>query len=177
MLLEAVRTAFFIGYTTHSGVDIVNAINGDRVSISHKTFRFPSGEMGVDLVTAPESCAIGDIRISGKICTPDEIFELFLTLDVLKNKYKNSKIHLDIPYIPFGRQDRHTTNESSFSLKVFALLLNTFNIDKITTLTPHSNVSELLINNLEINEPTESFKLCVPSFPKSERSLIAKLTS
>ena len=122
--------------------------------IKHKKIQFPSGEIGVDIMG--EICLdISKIKIVADISgTPDEIVELFLVIDAVKNIHKN-RITLELPYIPFGRQDRHTTKTSAFSLKVFADIINGFALDEVKTLTPHSNVSELLINNLKVEEPLQ----------------------
>lgn len=64
-----------------------------------------------------------------------------------------SEIVLDMPYIPNARQDRVKTQWDVFTLKYFAELLNSLNIDYVRVLDPHSSVSEALINNLIIQTP------------------------
>lgn len=117
---------------------------------------FPSGEMGIELkedIVGTFECSTSlnkyHIRLTAEITSPDDIFELLLVTNVLK---KWCVITLFLPYIPFGRQDRHTTEGSPFSLKVFANLINAQGYHKVTTRTPHSNVSELLIDNLAVIE-------------------------
>lgn len=57
-------------------------------------------------------------------------------------------LHLDIPYLPFARQDKHVSNESTFALQTFAQLLNSLKFDEVRTLDVHSNRAKLFINNL-----------------------------
>ncbi|MDU5715975.1 MAG: phosphoribosyltransferase family protein [Citrobacter freundii] len=45
--------------------------------------------------------------------------------------------HLDLPWLPWARQDRHMVSGDSFALKVFASQLNTLKFDKVNVLDPH----------------------------------------
>lgn len=62
-------------------------------------------------------------------------------------------VTLRMPYIPNARQDRVKSDEDVFTLKYFAELLNSLELNKVIVLDPHSSVSEALINNLEIRTP------------------------
>lgn len=62
-------------------------------------------------------------------------------------------ITLKMPYIPNARQDRVKSDKDVFTLKYFAELLNSLELDKVIVMDPHSSVSEALINNLEIRTP------------------------
>lgn len=63
-------------------------------------------------------------------------------------------IHLCMPYIPNARMDRVRNPEDVFTLKYFAELLNSLELDRVEVLDPHSTVSEALINNLYIYSPS-----------------------
>lgn len=120
-------------------------------TIKYTKIQFPSGEIGIELVddfhwTEGEDY---NVYVAALVCKPADIMELFLVLDAVKHRFKTSDVVLNLPYIPFGRQDRYTTDTSSFSLKIFADILNSFELKEINTTTPHSNVSGLLINNLK----------------------------
>ena len=62
-------------------------------------------------------------------------------------------INLYMPYIPNARQDRVKGSEDVFTLKYFAELLNSLNLDSVEVLDPHSSVSEALIDNLIVRTP------------------------
>ena len=62
-------------------------------------------------------------------------------------------IHLFMPYIPNARQDRVKIDEDVFTLKYFALVVNSLKFDKVSVLDPHSSVSEALIEHIEIMSP------------------------
>ena len=54
---------------------------------------------------------------------------------------------LRIKYLPYGRQDKLVSNETTFALNSFALLLNALNFSEILIHDPHSSVALKLINN------------------------------
>ncbi|WP_213733454.1 ribose-phosphate diphosphokinase [Citrobacter europaeus] len=56
--------------------------------------------------------------------------------------------HLDLPWLPWARQDRHMVSGDSFALKVFASQLNTLQFDKVKVLDPHSDAAAAAIENL-----------------------------
>ena len=55
--------------------------------------------------------------------------------------------HLDLPWLPWARQDRHMVSGDSFALKVFASQLNTLKFDKVNVLDPHSDAAAAAIDN------------------------------
>lgn len=80
----------------------------------------------------------------------------FLALIYLVNHLRRLKyptIDLYMPYIPNARQDRVKSSEDVFTLKYFAEILNSLNLNTVTVLDPHSTVSEALINNLKVIAP------------------------
>jgi ribose-phosphate pyrophosphokinase len=60
-----------------------------------------------------------------------------------------------MPYIPNARMDRVKNPEDVFTLKYFAELLNSLELDEVEVLDPHSSVSEALINNLVVRTPKD----------------------
>lgn len=55
--------------------------------------------------------------------------------------------HLELPWLPWARQDRHMAAGDSFALKVFASQLNTLQFDKVKVLDPHSDAAAAAIDN------------------------------
>lgn len=55
--------------------------------------------------------------------------------------------HLELPWLPWARQDRHMVAGDSFALKVFARQLNTLGFDKVKVLDPHSDAAGAAIDN------------------------------
>lgn len=56
--------------------------------------------------------------------------------------------HLELPWLPWARQDRHMVPGDSFALKVFAHQLNTLGFDKVVVLDPHSDAAAAAVNNM-----------------------------
>lgn len=55
--------------------------------------------------------------------------------------------HLELPWLPWARQDRHMVSGDSFALKVFANQLNSLKFDKVKVLDPHSDAAAAAIDN------------------------------
>ena len=62
-----------------------------------------------------------------------ELAQLKVLLDSLHRKTK-----LEIEYLPYARQDKQVSNDATFGLYPFALLLNTMKFDDIVILDTHS---------------------------------------
>ncbi|MTH47755.1 ribose-phosphate diphosphokinase [Intestinirhabdus alba] len=58
--------------------------------------------------------------------------------------------HLELPWLPWARQDRHMVAGDSLALKVFASLLNTLRFDKVKVLDPHSEAAAVVDNLVAI---------------------------
>jgi ribose-phosphate pyrophosphokinase len=72
----------------------------------------------------------------------------------LKSHY-GPHIRLILTYLPYGRQDKEITNESTFALRTFAVLLNKLNFDAVIIHDPHSEVALELIKNSHAYYPKE----------------------
>ena len=113
-------------------------------NFSYKKFNFPTGEMHVEIVSVKNR----RLSLEFEFQTNEEIIELLFVHDALKNKgYALSFI--EMPYIPFSRQDRITKSGDCFSLKVVSKLLNGLNVP-IYVFDPHSDVSPALLNCIVI---------------------------
>lgn len=66
------------------------------------------------------------------------------------------EINLHIPYLPYGRQDKDVNNGLTFNLVVLAKLLNSMNLDQVTSVDTHNpEAAERLIDNF-VNIKVES---------------------
>jgi ribose-phosphate pyrophosphokinase len=94
-----------------------------------------------------------------------EIFHICQLKRLLDNKAKKAVVKcLHIPFLPFGRQDKTVSNESTFALSVFADLINSLNFDYVSTLDAHSNVAKFLINNLDDVFPKKQIEDTIDKF-------------
>lgn len=58
-------------------------------------------------------------------------------------------INLDMPYLPYGRQDKRVENNSTFALHAFAKVLNALNFNEVHTIDAHNNLRAHMIKGLE----------------------------
>lgn len=85
------------------------------------------------------------IRINTRLNSSDDMMNLCLAVDALRHM-SVPYIEAFIPYIPYARQDRVMVPGEPLSVKVFANLLNSLNLNKVIVLDAHSDVSVALID-------------------------------
>lgn len=66
---------------------------------------------------------------------------------------KNFRCTLRIKYLPYARQDKPITNETTFALTPFAYMLNTLQFEEIIINDPHSDVALKMIYNSRASYP------------------------
>lgn len=80
-----------------------------------------------------------------------EFLHLKQLVDLLK--YKGFQVMLYIPFLPYGRQDKSISNESTFALKSFMDLLGTLECREIKVLDAHN--PKALIENVINRKPIQ----------------------
>jgi ribose-phosphate pyrophosphokinase len=127
------------------------AILRNGLPIGLKVFDFPGGETGVKLeLDAANSLPPASRQtVWARIQGARDFMTLALVTDALR-RIDDTPIHLVLPYVPYGRQDRVCVKGESFSLKVFAGLINGLGFKSVTTFDPHSDVTGALIERLTI---------------------------
>lgn len=82
--------------------------------------------------------------------------ELIDILSVKKLLYKAVNNHLHIPFLPYARQDKNISNETTFNLHILAELLNLANFNLVTAVDVHNPefCKEWIKNfqNIEVND-------------------------
>ena len=84
-----------------------------------------------------------------------EVFQLMQLTTLLKHGQVPRPVTLHMPYLPYARQDKEVSNESTFALRTFAKLINSMNFTKVKTVDAHSDVAAELFDNFENEEPDE----------------------
>lgn len=112
-----------------------------------KGITFPGGECHVAFETGRK--LPDPFTITARITDSDGIMVLLLITDALRRMGVKS-ILLNLPYVPYARQDRMCNLGEAHSLKVFANLINSQNYDQVTVFDPHSDVVEALFNNVKV---------------------------
>lgn len=121
-------------------------ING--VDIIHTKTAFSDGAISIKLTGAlPVNPEFADISVLSTGKLQDELFEIASMVSVLRDLNNRIRIHLFMPYAPYARQDRRMVRHDAFSLKVYADLLNSLELDKVYILDAHSSTTPALFNN------------------------------
>ncbi len=111
-----------------------------------KRSSFPAGERNV--VINWNGTSISGVRAI--LRNSDDVMDLLLLNNILENHGKKPN-KLVIPYFPYARQDRATTDDTAFSLKVMANLINDMHYKEVHIFEPHSMVTPALINNVVVH--------------------------
>ncbi len=77
-----------------------------------------------------------------------EIITLLQLCDLLRSIVSNPFISLFIPMMPYARQDKHISDNTTFGINTFATLINNLKLDAIYTLDIHSDEAFKVFNSL-----------------------------
>lgn len=112
------------------------------------TLVFSGGEVNIKL---PEGL-YGTVYINARIADSDGIMALALVKDALDRNSEVTEVMLNLPYIPYARQDRVCNDGEALSIKVFANMINSMGFAEVSVNDPHSDVAPALIDNCSIVE-------------------------
>lgn len=110
---------------------------------------FKGGEVQVTVKTqviAEKFTIVAHLRNS------DDIMKLLMTTDALRRAYPGLPVHLNMPYVPYARQDRVVNDGEALGIRVFCDLINTQKYTSVVVQDPHSDVVGALLNNLVIDD-------------------------
>lgn len=127
-------------------------LNSLVVPVDHFTFKGGEEQIKIDLTKAPKG-NIGFVDITAKIKNSTDVLALAMLVDAcsrLENLHNDAMFTLNLPYIPYARQDRVMQPGEALSIKVFANIVNALRFDKVVVDDPHSDVSAALIDNVRI---------------------------
>lgn len=111
-----------------------------------KMWKFPTGEVGVQLLNPISTSASDYAIVEVMFSCNDDIFYALNLINALENiGFKKHQILLEIPYLPYSRQDRVCHPGESFASKVLIDMLSTSGVT-IRTYDLHSETYKA--NNL-----------------------------
>ena len=120
----------------------------DCTTLPYKLTQFSAGELHPQIQDYSPIGNIESISIKPLAYNPTFIVELSLLVNAIRNEFPRSvHIDLDLPYVPYSRQDRVCAEGDAFGLKVFADQLNSLNFRHVIIFDSHSDVAPALINN------------------------------
>lgn len=78
-------------------------------------------------------------------------------------------IKLQMPYVPYARQDKALRSDNILMLKYFASIINGLNFSEVIVLDPHSTVTQNLFNRLKILTPVKMIEKVYGTIAKEEK--------
>lgn len=123
--------------------------------INYEYTVFPGGEPHIRLENyTPEYDETNHVIISHRIQSFNDLGKLLVSVDALRNIGNVSYITLILPYFPGARQDRVANSGEALTVKVYADIINSLNLNNVAIVDPHSDVTSALVNNVEVNNNT-----------------------
>lgn len=120
-------------------------LDGQRYAMTSGVF--PDGAVWLKVTEAlPASARLMTIRAVA-MRDMNDFMLLAQLVDAVRHQTDVQLSHLELPWLPWARQDRHMVPGDSFALKVFARLLNTLRFDRVKVLDPHSEAAAAAIDN------------------------------
>ena len=102
--------------------------------------RFPDGAVWMRLLSQPVlHPEILTLRATA-MQNMDDLMLVAQVLDAVRQQCLPRYSVLELPWLPYARQDRNMQPGDSFALKVFARFLNQLGFDRVVVLDPHSDV-------------------------------------
>lgn len=119
----------------------------DGKEIAFQSFVFSGGEPHIKI--KPDFDVSETVTITHRINSFNDFGLLLLAVDALK-RMDVKLINVFIPYFPAARQDRVMIAGEPLSVKVYADILNSLKLNKITVFDAHSEVTPALLDNCEV---------------------------
>ncbi|MEZ0007727.1 ribose-phosphate pyrophosphokinase [Flavobacterium sp. 28YEA47A] len=123
-----------------------NPFPGKR-EIQFQSFTFSGGEPHIKI--NPDFDVSEPVTITHRINSFNDFGLLLLAIDALK-RMDVKLINVFIPYFPAARQDRVMISGEPLSVKVYADILNSLKLNKVTVFDAHSEVTSALLDNCEV---------------------------
>lgn len=119
---------------------------GSENELSFETLTFSGGEPHIRIQS--ESLQDVDVTITCRINSFNDLGFLLVAVDALK-RLQAASISVFMPYFPGARQDRLMVPGEALTVKVYADILNSLGLRRITVFDPHSEVTPAVLNNCE----------------------------
>lgn len=118
---------------------IVNCGVASATALPIKFWTFPGGERNCRIEDFPK----GEVRAATLVCKyrgSDDLVDLILLVNAVRQVWGNIPVHLTMPYFPFARQDRCMVHGEPNALQAVVQVVNMLDFTTISVLDPHSDV-------------------------------------
>ncbi len=147
---------------------ITAVVNGQRQSGTPASFKFPAGECQVTVPAElrEQADAVTEFRIHALLKSADDVMQLLMLTDALRRLNPAAPVHLDMPYVPYARQDRVCNPGEALGAAVFCRLINDQQYATVTIVEPHSDVTPALLQRVRVVDAAAFLKkaLAAPAF-------------
>lgn len=136
-------------------------VDRDFVTITQTTF--PAGETCIRIDDKRSYPWLPlNVKITLDFKSNSDLFDLALLVDAVRRFYKHGVIlALEMPYLPYARQDRVCNEGESLSVKVVTDFINSLKFQHVYCKDIHSEVGVALIDNLvHIKQEVCASKVC-----------------
>ena len=132
--------------------------------VTFKAFAFSGGEPHIQI----DPNISGDfVTITHRINSFNDLGLLLVAVDAVK-RLGGYVEELFIPYFPGARQDRVMTKGESLTAKVYADIINSLGVPRVTIFDPHSDVTPALINGCMVESNHYFVSECYESICSDE---------
>lgn len=156
----------------------IDLTKGITETDQYKAFKFPGGEIHVDLKQMPyEPAEHGrydfdtpqNVELLCSFKSSDDIMLLAQVAEILDSSTMY-KVSAKILYMGYQQADRRFAKRGGFGLKVITNLLNSLPIVKYTVFDPHSDVTPALLRNCTIIDNSDFIEMAIDSIVKRSDS-------
>lgn len=141
-------------------ITYITDILGGNIKTSVRQWLFPGGEVGVDIndLSGIDGIKATRVYVDARIRNSDDVMALVMTTNALRREFPLAKFMLDLPYVPYARQDRVCNPGEALSIEAFADIINMLKYDMVQVTDPHSAVTPAVIKNCHILDQYEIFR-------------------
>lgn len=119
------------------------------IELEYKKFTFKGGEPHFQITSQVEYPFNTKLVITQRYNSVSDIFDIVLANDAARRMgFKD--IDLILPYFPAARQDRVCNVGEPLTIRLFADMINGCGFNTVTILSPHSEVTPALLNNVVV---------------------------
>lgn len=140
-------------------ITYTNDALGSNITTTVRQWNFPGGEVGVDInnLSQVDGMHAERVYVYAQLQNSNDVMALLMATDALRMEFPLAKFMLDLPYIPYARQDRVCNAGEALSIKVFGRLINSLKYDMVQVTDPHSAVSLACIDNVSVRDQYSVF--------------------
>ncbi len=147
-------------------ITYTNEKTGKDATFTVRQWLFPGGEVGVDInkLSQLNGMDVQRVCVDARIQNSDDVMALVMTTNALRQEFPLAKFMLDMPYVPYARQDRVCNRGEALSIQAFADIVNMLKYDIVQIVDPHSPVTTAVIKNCHVRDQYDIFKDIKSSF-------------